>query len=970
MWPKYLDIDAKTCAGILRKLELEAYSSVLSALRAQGELTKERRKVMNDLSNVLNIPIERHKAEVRRAINEELLNTIAASVCGNTSNEVDWAKEGRRIIPLLKRATPITAFTAVADDGAEGVANVNKTLPSPLNTKSETKRKPYSSAYTTKYSQRTPPKDLKEMVTKVKDEENDSVHALVRSPPIAVPTPPSQVKQHNNLLGGDVMVLPSGKAIRLNADKLNEINEAIDALTKKPGTSGTGKGSRKRKPSIDSLAEVGGTSGGPSSAKSSPAFEILSKQALMSMMPPPPPMPPIANAPRMGLLGQQLMTPPRAPITPRGSTRGRRGVGSRGGRRARTPRGGAGTPRMMAPQNIRAPHPPPLPSQPFNHVPVSTPTSGASHPVPASVSGGSISASASISGLAMLAQAINHQQEQEYKVAPPTPTTSGSGVPTSVVGTGGVTTSEPPQVAITPPKVVVVTTPSGTVLRPNTSTSTTTAPTNALCEDKPIMTPTLATTAQAASTPYIVASTSAGNNSSLAAKINRPGIPQTVKLKVGDSPMKVYPVGARILPKTATTGSSGPGGTGGSPVFMVAASMSQNLMRVARTTAQTVTLTSGQRVVTVNTASLRPPPGGGKPGALTLPTTIKALQPRVVTSVGGQAKSALTPGSISSSKPSVIVVQRSSGIGGGGAMAVPAKALLTKDSLPAGGQRIFQTKSSVKQPIVIVSKGSSLATSVGAVVSSTTSIETAPTSTHQHTSNATNQNVIVLDLSQDISSTTTSTTTTTATTESPIGVGNNVLSDILQMTGIMSDEPETNTTAPQHQSQNTNDILQRLTTARNTTTLQKVPGDPSSWIVLEANGSAAKDATFATAKTTTTSMDSANLDIFSQAMASAEIGDFSAAENISIQSGHDLEKESEPPLVPPKTNSNSSANILFASPHDVMPTPRQRKLDETTASLNLFHDNHLQNSIVVEEVGDEIVTESEVVSMDDSDFAS
>ena len=51
--------------------------------------------------------------------------------------------------------------------------------------------------------------------------------------------------------------------------------------------------------------------------------------------------------------------------------------------------------------------------------------------------------------------------------------------------------------------------------------------------------------------------------------------------------------------------------------------------------------------------------------------------------------------------------------------------------------------------------------------------------------------------------------------------------------------------------------------------------------MLEANGSAAKDANFATAKTTTTSMDSANLDIFSQAMASAEIGDFSTAENIS-----------------------------------------------------------------------------------------
>ena len=109
---------------------------------------------------------------------------------------------------------------------------------------------------------------------------------------------------------------------------------------------------------------------------------------------------------------------------------------------------------------------------------------------------------------------------------------------------------------------------------------------------------------------------------------------------------------------------------------MVAASMSQNLMRVARTTAQTVTLTSGQRVVTVNTASLRPPPGGSKPGAVTLPTTIKALQPRVVTSVGGQAKSALTPGSVTGSKPSVIVVQRSGA--SGGATALPAKALLTK----------------------------------------------------------------------------------------------------------------------------------------------------------------------------------------------------------------------------------------------------------------------------------------------------
>ena len=96
---------------------------------------------------------------------------------------------------------------------------------------------------------------------------------------------------------------------------------------------------------------------------------------------------------------------------------------------------------------------------------------------------------------------------------------------------------------------------------------------------------------------------------------------------------------------------------GSSPIYMVATSVGQNLVRVARTT-QTVTLTSGQRVVTVNTASLRPPSTGSGSGGTSLPlkTAIKTLQPRVVTST----KSPL-PSGTTGSKPSVIVVQRSHG---------------------------------------------------------------------------------------------------------------------------------------------------------------------------------------------------------------------------------------------------------------------------------------------------------------------
>ncbi|XP_040567033.1 uncharacterized protein [Lepeophtheirus salmonis] len=115
MWPQLLDLDPETCLGILRRLELEAYSSVVKALRAQGDLNKERRKILQDLGNALCIPIERHKAEMRRVANDELLGTIAQQT-GASQDSSEWAKEGRRIIPLLRRARPLTSLTPKADE--------------------------------------------------------------------------------------------------------------------------------------------------------------------------------------------------------------------------------------------------------------------------------------------------------------------------------------------------------------------------------------------------------------------------------------------------------------------------------------------------------------------------------------------------------------------------------------------------------------------------------------------------------------------------------------------------------------------------------------------------------------------------------------------------------------------------------------------------------------------------------------
>ncbi|KAL1443963.1 hypothetical protein MTO96_030121 [Rhipicephalus appendiculatus] len=122
MWPMVLDYTKDECQRMLRKLELEAYAAVVSAFRAQGELTKDKKKTLQELSNILCISLERHRAEIRRAVNDERLNTIAERIVGpNTSS--NWAIEGRRLVPLMPRLVPQTAFSALANNVANSIAN-------------------------------------------------------------------------------------------------------------------------------------------------------------------------------------------------------------------------------------------------------------------------------------------------------------------------------------------------------------------------------------------------------------------------------------------------------------------------------------------------------------------------------------------------------------------------------------------------------------------------------------------------------------------------------------------------------------------------------------------------------------------------------------------------------------------------------------------------------------------------------
>ena len=57
--------------------ECSSYSSLVDAYVAGGSLTEEKRCSLAEVARILNISVERHKAVVRRAANDEQLATLA-----------------------------------------------------------------------------------------------------------------------------------------------------------------------------------------------------------------------------------------------------------------------------------------------------------------------------------------------------------------------------------------------------------------------------------------------------------------------------------------------------------------------------------------------------------------------------------------------------------------------------------------------------------------------------------------------------------------------------------------------------------------------------------------------------------------------------------------------------------------------------------------------------------------------------
>ncbi|XP_052894176.1 BRCA2-interacting transcriptional repressor EMSY [Anopheles moucheti] len=133
MWPMKLDMTREECRGVLRRLELESYGTMISTFRAQGCLNQEKLRLLEDLRRMLHISNDRHRAEARRVANDERLTTVAEIISGPNSGQ-DWRREGHRSFPILPRTVPHTALTYIANTVFEQLTRANSKLPHPAHT--------------------------------------------------------------------------------------------------------------------------------------------------------------------------------------------------------------------------------------------------------------------------------------------------------------------------------------------------------------------------------------------------------------------------------------------------------------------------------------------------------------------------------------------------------------------------------------------------------------------------------------------------------------------------------------------------------------------------------------------------------------------------------------------------------------------------------------------------------------------
>jgi hypothetical protein len=101
-------------AGTIKNMGVNSYSQIVSAFRAQGDLTDDQLTIFPVLQNALGVSRERHTAEIKRALYDEQLSEIASSI-NSSSNTTKWEVEANYACPTIVHHPPTTKYVQIAE---------------------------------------------------------------------------------------------------------------------------------------------------------------------------------------------------------------------------------------------------------------------------------------------------------------------------------------------------------------------------------------------------------------------------------------------------------------------------------------------------------------------------------------------------------------------------------------------------------------------------------------------------------------------------------------------------------------------------------------------------------------------------------------------------------------------------------------------------------------------------------------
>ncbi|VDM98230.1 unnamed protein product [Thelazia callipaeda] len=104
--PKFEAYDEEDCGYMVRILENEAFSMVVSAFRAQGMLSDYKKILLEHLKAALFISDERYLAEIRQAANDQTLSHIAQTLSPSYDTYAQWGLEGLSAVPYVEDIAP------------------------------------------------------------------------------------------------------------------------------------------------------------------------------------------------------------------------------------------------------------------------------------------------------------------------------------------------------------------------------------------------------------------------------------------------------------------------------------------------------------------------------------------------------------------------------------------------------------------------------------------------------------------------------------------------------------------------------------------------------------------------------------------------------------------------------------------------------------------------------------------------